>query len=101
MLDREDTRGPLAKQIDQMAFQFKLQHGQDATHILLPLRSRSEIKDFTAALCAEIQGIGSEPQVFDRFIRSEPGQKIADYRDLEIQTYDGDSLIVGRADQVH
>lgn len=99
MLERFDTRGPLAKQIDQLAFQFMLQHGgQPATHILLPLRSRSEIKDFTEALCDEIEGIGSRPQVFDRFIRAKPGEKIADYRDLEIQVYDGDALIVGRAD---
>lgn len=97
----DDTRGPLARQIDQLAFQFKLEQGRDATHILLPLRARSEIKDFTEALCDEIEGIGSRPQVFDRFVRAEPGQRIAEYRDLEIQVYDGDSLIVGCAEQVH
>jgi hypothetical protein len=96
-----DSRGPLARQIDLLAFQFRIEHNAEATHILLPTRARSEIKDFVAALCAEIEGIGSEPQVFDRFIRAKPGDRIAEFRDLEIQTYEGDSLIVGRADQVH
>jgi hypothetical protein len=95
-----DDRGNLSRQIDMLAFQFQLEHAMPATHILLPKKSPSEIKAFVEALCDEIDGLGSRPVVYERFISAEPFTHIADFRDLEIMLYDGSQLIVGRADGI-
>jgi hypothetical protein len=86
-----NDRGPLAESIDRLAYQCLLQTGQPATHILLPKKSPSEIKAFVRALCDEIEGIGSEPEVFARFMDGQTAQ----FRDLTIALYDGSQLIVG------
>jgi hypothetical protein len=90
-----DDRGPLSMEIDRLAFECKLREGKEATHILLPRKAPSVVKEFVKALCDEIEGIGTPPEVFDRFVRQEvPAQ----FRGLDIAMYDGDRLIVGGAD---
>ena len=87
-----DTRGPLAREIDRLAFQCLLETGRQATHIYLPRKSRSEVKEFVEALVAEIPELGTAPFVFDCFWRQE---RPAQFQGLRIAMYDGDRMIVG------
>lgn len=86
-------RSPLCESIDQLAFACRLS-GKEPTHILLPRKSPSEVKDFVEALCDEISGIGRPQEVFARFMDGQTAQ----FRNLTISLYDGTQLIVGGED---
>lgn len=93
-----DDRGPLAREIDSLAYEYLLKTGQKASHILLPKRSPSIVKEFVEALCAEVPAAGSPPFVFDCFMRQ--GRE-AEFRGLQIAVYDGNDLIVGGERHLH
>lgn len=81
-----------------MAYEYLLKTGQEATHILLPKRSPSIIKEFVEALCAEVPEVGDPPFVFDCFVRQE---RPAEFRGLQVVVYDGGDLIVGGERHLH
>lgn len=89
---------PLADTMRQLAYGFMLQTGQEATHILLPRRAlRSEVKPFVEALCAEEPDAGKPPYVFDRIVNGDEDEP-CEFAGLIIRMYDGEQVIVGRAD---
>lgn len=90
---------PLAAAMRQLAFGFKLQTGQEATHILLPRKSlRSEVIPFVEALCREEPAIGKPHVAFDRMVSTPDGEPIAEFCGLTMMMYDGRDVVVGRAD---
>lgn len=89
---------PLADQMKQLAFGFQLQTGKEATHIMLPRKAlRSEVKPWVEALCAEVE-VGKPHDVFDRIVSTPDGETSCLFVDLQVVMYDGQQLIVGRAD---
>ena len=91
-----ETSGPLAKQIESLAFEYRLRTGQEATHILLPRKSPSQVKAFIEALVAEEQQIGSAPFVFDCLWRQE---REAHFCGLQVVVADNCSDVIVGGDQ--
>lgn len=93
---------PLADAMRSLAFEFKLRSGQEATHIMLPRRAlKSEVKPFIEALVREEPEASDAPpdkkaaHVFDLIVNE--GAE-CEFADLHIVMYDGEQLVVGRAD---
>ena len=93
-----ETQGPLARQMQALAFEYRMRTGTEATHILLPRRSPSRVKEFVEALVKEEQGIGSAPFVFDCFWRQE---RPAQFAGFEIAMANCDDVIVGGDQFLH
>lgn len=90
---------PLADAMRQLALGFQLQSGQEATHILLPRKAlRSEVKPWVEQLCAEEPTLGQPHHVFDRIVSTPDGEPMCLFAGLLVAMYDGQELIVGRAD---